>query len=85
MKCGTYTFSKVVRMPVGETSVMADFLRFHRLVRTFGGDPDAWLAELRERDENDGDVRFARWVRARLRRDPSLIEAIRRMVDTSAF
>ena len=79
------TFSNVVKMPAGDPSVIAEFLRFHVLVRVFDGDPDAWLAKLRERDDEGADVRFARWIRSRLRQDPALIAEIRRMVDATPF
>jgi hypothetical protein len=76
---------KVVPMPLGEPSIVADFLRCHVLVRVFDGDPEAWLDALRSRSNDDisgGDVRFIRRIRARLRYDPMLLAAIRRMVDT---
>jgi len=78
--------AKILRMPASDGSVVADFLRCHVLVRVFGGDPEAWLEALRNgtADEMSGaDVRFVRWVRARLRYDPMLIAAIRRMVDST--
>lgn len=79
------TLSNVVKMPVGDDSAVAEFLRFHVLVRVFDGDPDAWLAKLREREEDSADVRFARWIRSRLRQDPALLGEIRRMVDATPF
>jgi hypothetical protein len=79
------TFSNVVKMPAGDPSVIAEFLRFHVLVRVFNGDPDAWLAKLREHDDDGADVRFVRWIRSRLRQDPALISEIRRMVDATPF
>lgn len=76
----------VVVMPDGDDqSVIAQFIRYHVLVRVFGGDPDAWLADIRARGGNQSDVRFVRWVRTRLRRDPALLTAIRRMVDATPF
>ena len=76
----------VVAMPCGDQSIVAQFLRFHVLVRVFGGDPDAWLADIRARGSADqGDLRFLRWVRSRLRQDPALLAAIRRMVDATPF
>ena len=78
--------TNVVTMPVGDSSIVADFLRYHVLVRVFDGDPEAWLEELRRRSQDDingGDVRFIRWIRARLRTDPMLLTAIRRMVDSN--
>jgi hypothetical protein len=78
-------FSNVVKMPAADPSVIAEFLRFHVLVRVFNGDPDAWLAKLREHDDEGADVRFARWIRSRLRQDPALISEIRRMVDATPF
>ena len=75
--------SNVVQMPIGDGSAVAEFLRFHVLVRVFDGDPDAWLAKLREDDS--ADVRFLRWIRSRLRQDPALMSEIRRMVDATPF
>jgi hypothetical protein len=77
----------VVRMPSADDETMvAQFLRYHVLIRVFHGDPDAWLAHLRERgDDSDGDVRFARWIRSRMREDPTLINSIRQMVDATPF
>jgi hypothetical protein len=72
-------------MPAADGSVVAEFLRFHVLVRVYDGDPDAWLAELRERGDEGADVRFVRWIRARLRKDPTLLGEIRRMVDATPF
>ena len=77
--------SNVVRMPSSDGSVVAELLRFHVLVRVFDGDPDAWLARLRERGEDGADVRFVRWIRSRLRKDPALLGEIRRMVDATPF
>ena len=77
--------NNVARMPFSNSSVVAEFLRYHVLVRVFDGDPDAWLTALRERGGDDGDVRFVRWIRSRLRRDPALIVSIRRMVDATPF
>jgi hypothetical protein len=73
--------SNVVPMPRADGTPLTDFLRYHVLVRVFDGDVDAWLAQL----DDEGDVRFARRVRTRLRKDPSLLIAIRRMVDTTPF
>jgi len=76
----------VVAMPSGDQSIIAQFIRYHVLVRVFGGDPDAWLAHIRARGGGDqADVRFVRWVRARLRKDPALLTEIRRMVDATPF
>ena len=77
----------VLRMPAPDGSIVAEFLRYHVLVRVFDGDPDAWLATLRQGEEagDDGDVRFVRWIRSRLRQDPALILSIRRMVDATPF
>jgi len=79
------TLSNIVKMPIGDGSAVAEFLRFHVLVRVFDGDPDAWLAKLREREDDSADVRFLRWIRSRLRQDPALIGEIRRMVDATPF
>ena len=76
----------VVAMPTGDQSIVAQFIRYHVLVRVFGGDPDAWLAHLRAHGDGDqADLRFVRWVRARMRKDPALLNAIRRMVDATPF
>ena len=79
--------TNVVTMPIGDGSMVETFLRYHVLVRVFGGNPDAWLAHL---DANTseaaaGDLRFVRWIRTRLRADPTLLAEIRRMVDTTPF
>lgn len=78
------TALNVVRMPTGDGSIVAEFIRYHVLVRVFGGDPDAWLAHLRAVGD-DGDLRFVRWIRSRLRRDPALLTSIRKMVDATPF
>jgi hypothetical protein len=75
----------VVEMPAGDDSVVAQFLRYHVLVRRFGGDPDAWLAHLEAAGGDAGDIRFARWIRSRMRQDPALITSIRTMVDATPF
>lgn len=75
----------VVKMPAGDASMVAQFIRFHVFVRVYDGNPDAWLAHLREHGGDEGDVRFARWIRSRLRNDPSLLAAIRKMVDATPF
>jgi hypothetical protein len=77
--------ANVIDMPVAAPSFVADFLRYHVLVRVYDGDPDAWLAHLARHGGDDGDVRFLRSVRARLRREPELLDTIRRMVDTTRF
>ncbi|HEX2060829.1 MAG TPA: hypothetical protein VHK90_08805 [Thermoanaerobaculia bacterium] len=78
--------SNVLRMPLGDHSVIKDFLRYHVLVRVYDGDPDAWLADLATRGGDDGgDIRFARWIRSRLRQEPHLLASIRRMVDATPF
>lgn len=77
--------ANVVRMPAGDGSVVAEFLRYHVLIRVFRGDPDAWLAHLRDRGGDEGDLRFVHWIRSRLRLDPRLLISIRRMVDATPF
>lgn len=77
--------SNVVKMPTGDGSTVAEFLRYHVLVRVFDGDPDLWIAQLQARGDGGGDLRFVRWIRSRLRQDPSLILSIRRMVDATPF
>ena len=73
--------SNVVPMPRAAGTPLTDFLRYHVLVRVFDGDVDAWIAQL----DDEGDMRFARRVRTRLRKDPRLLIAIRRMVDATPF
>jgi hypothetical protein len=70
-------------MPVGRRSPIADLLRYHLLVRVFDGDPDRWIAEMQERgaSEFESDMRFARWLRTRMRRDPELLGRIRAAVE----
>jgi hypothetical protein len=76
----------VVPMPLGRDAVVTDFLRYHVLVRVYEGDADAWIRRLQSRgDDRDGDLRFARRLRARLRDDPSLLDSIRNMVDATPF
>lgn len=82
--------SGVTAMPLGgvERSVVTDFLRFHVFVRVFDGNADRWLASLQEREdsqERSADIRFVRWLRGRLRRDPSLLPTIRHMVEETPF
>src|SRR5213080_4961882 len=74
----------VVAMPPSTSSPIADLFRYHAFVERFGCDPDAWLAHLRARGRgSSGDARLARWVRTRMRRDPNLIDAIRRLVEAT--
>ena len=73
--------ANVVAMPRANGTPLTDFLRYHVLVRVFDGDVDAWISRL----DDEGDVRFARRVRTRLRKDPALLIAIRRMVDATPF
>ena len=74
---------KVLPLPAGDRSTVADFLRYHVLVLVFDGDPDRWISLLQKRHdaESESDIRFARWVRARIRRDPSLLNRIRAVVE----
>lgn len=74
--------ANVVALPAGHSSATGDFLRYQVLVRVFDGNADRWLDHLRERgDFDDEDIRFVRWIRGRLRREPELIDDIRRMVE----
>ena len=81
----TQRMENVVAMPVGDDSMVTQFIRFHVLVRVFDGDADRWLEHLRAHGDDGGDVRFARWIRAQLRQDPALMNEIRRMVDATPF
>ena len=85
MSAASSVTSNVVQMPTGDTSVVTGFLRYHVLMRVYDGDPDLWLLDLEKRGDTGGDVRFARWIRSRLRQDPSLLHAIRKMVDATPF
>lgn len=75
----------VRRMPAGRRSPVTDLLRLHLLVRVFDGDTDRWIEQLKaERgSDSESDMRFARWVRSRLRRDPELLDRIRAAVERS--
>ncbi|HEX6159921.1 MAG TPA: hypothetical protein VF111_07130, partial [Thermoanaerobaculia bacterium] len=75
--------ANVVPMPTGERSTIEQFLLLHALVRRFDGNVDAWLEDLGAHGIREGDLRFVRSMRSRLRRDPRLLEAIRRMVDAT--
>ena len=75
----------VALMPAGDQSVIAQFIRYHVLVRVFDGNPDAWLAHLRAGGGDQADLRFVRWVRSRLKQDPALLTTIKRMVDATPF
>lgn len=72
-------------MPRGEISPVAQFLRYHVLIRVYDGNADAWIEHLEERGGDEGDIRFARWVRSRMRQDPTMLGTIRRMVDATPF
>lgn len=82
---GEPSAANVVRMPTGDSSTVAEFLRYHVLVRVFDGDPDAWLAHLLRSGGDGGDVRFVRWIRSRLRQDPALLTSIEKMVSATPF
>jgi hypothetical protein len=72
----------VVAMPASRASAIADFLRYQVLVRVFNGDVDRWLDHLRRQgDFPEEDIRFVRWIRGRLRREPELMVSIRQMVE----
>ena len=74
----------VVVMPRSALSPIADLYRYHAFVERFGCDADAWLAHLRASGRGDsGDARLARWLRTRMRRDPNLVDAIRRLVEAT--
>jgi hypothetical protein len=77
--------SNVVNMPAGARSPIEDYLRYQVLVRVYEGDCDRWIDDLKRRrgPEFESDIRFARWVRTCLRRDPALIEVIREAVESA--
>ena len=73
-------------MPAGDETPLEHFIRYHVLIRVYDGDADAWLARLQSRGCRDGgEVRFVRWIRSRLRQDPTLLRSIRKMVDATPF
>ena len=45
----------------------------------------ALAAPLAVRAADGGDIRFAHWIRSRLRQEPFLLIAIRKMVDATPF
>jgi len=74
--------TNVVALPSARASATADFLRYQVLVRVFDGDADRWLDHLRRQgDFPDEDIRFVRWIRGRLKREPELMNDIRKMVE----
>jgi hypothetical protein len=75
--------TNVVTMPAGARSPIEDYLRYQVLVRVYDGDADRWIEELKRRPgpEFESDIRFARWIRTCLRRDPKLIDVIRAAVE----
>jgi hypothetical protein len=81
------TSQNVLRMPVGRQSPMSNLLRYHVLVRVYDGDADRWIEQLKEETgvAGESDMRFARWVRTRLRRDPALLDRIRAAVERTTF
>ena len=81
------TSQNVLRMPSGRHSPITDLLRYHVLVRVYDGDADRWIEQLKEEGgiACERDIRFARWVRTRLRRDPALLQRIRAAVDRTTF
>jgi len=69
-------------MPRGVRSPISDIYRYHVLMRIFDGDADRWLEQLVASGRAaSSEARFARWVRRRLKRDPQLIQSIRKLVD----
>lgn len=80
-----YDSPNIIAMPLGGGSALEEFIRCHVLIRVWDGDADAWLAHLDARESDDADVRFARTMRMRMRRDPSLLASLRAMVDATPF
>jgi hypothetical protein len=65
---------------------VTDFLRYHVLVRVFGGDVQEWLQLLQSTDRHDSaDARFLRWLWGRVDADPTLLDEIRHVVNTSGL
>ena len=59
---------------------MTDFLRYHVLIRVFGGDVDAWLEMA-----NNTDRPFLRWLKRRIDEDASLLMMIASAVEGSGL
>lgn len=75
------TVTNVVPLPRGFRSPISDIYRYHVLMRVFDGDADLWLEQLESCGRAAGaEGRFVRWVRRQLRRDPRLIDSIRKLV-----
>jgi len=71
---------------LAETSPLADFLRYHVLIRVFGGRTREWLEILHAGGRSaSADARFLRWLDERLHADPTLLRQIREMVDASGL
>jgi len=74
--------TNVVAMPRGVRSPISDVYRYHVLMRVFDGDADRWLEQLESSGQSaSSEARFVRWLRRRMRRDPQLIDSIRKLVD----
>ena len=66
-------------------SWMTDYLRYHVLVRVFGGDVEAWIALATRIDNQPPDLDFLIWLKKRLEADPSLLPRIRNVVENSGL
>jgi hypothetical protein len=65
---------------------ITDFLRYHVLIRVFDGDAGAWLDLLSHQSQvQRREVVFVRWLRLRLTSDPTLLDRIREVVNTSGL
>lgn len=83
------TNGHVTRVTTGDTPRLqaplspdvANFLRYHVLIRIFDGDVRRWLRIARSRS----DVQFLESLNRRLASDPNLLENIREIVDSSGL
>ena len=69
---------------MGQAGVwITDLVRYHVLIRVFGGDVDAWIAFAGQ--GNVADLEFLWWLKRRLTADASLLPRIAEVVDHSGI
>jgi len=69
-----------------ELNLKADFARYHVFIKVFAGSIDKWKDYLRKRgsmDQVTDDYQFILWLEKELRKDPGLLNRIRKMVNES--
>src|SRR5581483_632668 len=65
---------------------MADFLRYHVLIRVFQGHAGEWQDLLSKTSRgNSDDARFLRWVQKKLDSAPRLLDEIRGVVERTGL